>query len=307
MLRKIMLYSILVCIITVGSCISSLAQSVMINTPAVFNQPVHTTKIQLANGIAVTNNQPFSFRDDWMKGLTIEITNMLDKPVYQVEVAIDILKPTTKDNESIGYLRHSLIWGDDKNFAQAIAPRTSVQLVFDDLSYSQYRKLIEKHTRMSAVKEVRIIVRQVQIDRTTRWSQGRILHPDPANPDIWIPERDVSKSTNQGIKEQISLLFVSTSSACQNCRDILYEYRYRCCVCGNLTNLEGNASTVDPYFLGNFRPVTVYKPCPGITIPCNPNMQCIYKDVDPCYFDVNFNPDLFKPNPKEPQVASKIE
>jgi hypothetical protein len=80
---------------------------------------------------------------------------------------------------------------------EEIGPNDSITYSFHQSELKRIDELMNEPHAAGEVDNIDIELERVQFDQDTVWSNGEILHPDPRNPQIWIPEKEVASSKAQ--------------------------------------------------------------------------------------------------------------
>jgi hypothetical protein len=146
-------------------------------------------------GKAVGLGAKFSAEDDWLRGLTVKVRNVSDKPVLFLDVALNFPRQGSPEPESRDHLlygRYPPPPGQPAPESPAagqppIRPGETAELVLGD--YEGTRRFLDQTNYPESITELEIEISDAFFDRDTKWSGGQILRRDPHDPNRWAAER----------------------------------------------------------------------------------------------------------------------
>ncbi|HYG09730.1 MAG TPA: hypothetical protein VD835_07135 [Pyrinomonadaceae bacterium] len=174
------------------------------------NEPVKIAKLQVAKGKTLELGKKVLAEDDWLRGLTISVTNVSAKNIVYIDLELHFLrsKATELNGESItafplsaGNSLEGVRVAGQNNTGHSLIfqPGETLEMSLSDEEYSTLQSHLTKTKHPDSVKDVEIIVREVIFDDTTRWSAGRLFLRNPEQPDMWLPiqqTRDVRRESS---------------------------------------------------------------------------------------------------------------
>lgn len=152
------------------------------------NEPLKITGIKVG-GVQVEPDKEFQAKDDWLRGLTLSITNVSDKPICFIDMALYF--PRT-GNSSGAPARDALMFSckpAHSDTSKPLKPGKSMDLVVTDNDYVALEALLERNRYPATISRMEIGVYEVEFegDENTKWVKGQMMRRDPDHPGDWLP------------------------------------------------------------------------------------------------------------------------
>ncbi|HVG33727.1 MAG TPA: hypothetical protein VM911_11620 [Pyrinomonadaceae bacterium] len=163
----------------------------ILNKKFIPKEPVEIVGVK-TEGHAVNFGGAFAAREDWLKGLTLNLKNISDKPI--VYIAIDVrvdgtVMPRRRSAVTMAYgQRPPGPAGTPGSPAQrSIAPGESVEIVLTDALYDDLRTLVQQDASdiSRALDKAELKIDFIIFGDDSAWGNGRKLRRDPNNPNKW--------------------------------------------------------------------------------------------------------------------------
>jgi hypothetical protein len=155
-------------------------------------EPVEIKAVKTKKG-AIKLGQKFPEGDDWLSGLTLNISNTSNKAIVYVEIDIRFPRPKDENRAQEPSFVTSISYGSIPS-SQAppkrttpIMPGETINIALPDDEYGQLKSSLIRHNFSASINRVQIIVRTVVFDDGMIWRGGQMMRPDPNDPDIWNP------------------------------------------------------------------------------------------------------------------------
>lgn len=162
------------------------------------NEPIKINKIKVAD-IEVESGKKFQGNNDWLHGLTVNVTNKSNKNICYIDIAFDF----PRADEQPGF-RDYLLWRGCKfstdgqeipEMSKPLKPGESIDIVLTDDDYVLNQNTLKKLGFPESIYLVEIRVQEIGFEgeKDTKWIIGQMFRRDPNNPGRWYP----IKSENQ--------------------------------------------------------------------------------------------------------------
>lgn len=154
------------------------------------NEPVKITAVKLRGGELIKPGVIFPAVDDWVRGLSLTVTNISNRPVCFIHVQLYL--PRAGDDAGDA-ARDALMFVCDPVTASKpnpLMPGKSLEMVLTDSDYVAHEALLERHGYPRTVSEVELKVVEVVFfaDEGRKWSKGQMMREKPDSPGTWLPE-----------------------------------------------------------------------------------------------------------------------
>lgn len=176
------------------------------------DQPVDIVEIKV-KGLSVERDQKFTADSDWLKGITVTIKNVSDKPLIYITVSVtayyekDGIRKRTSDGRDrlaaidVGYgLRPRLPGEPARSYgATPLMPGRTADLVLSELQRDELYGLLRQEDSSTDIPEVALWVDHVAWygEDDKMWVRGRMLQRDPNNPRLWLPVDDPDRQPSR--------------------------------------------------------------------------------------------------------------
>jgi hypothetical protein len=159
-----------------------------------YNPPVKIRLVKSKIGV-IEPGKKISADDDWLRGLTVRVSNASNKPVTSVSLAIQFRRPENQPREldliaPIEYGRNPFAPSQESTIAppEPIFPGQTRDITLSDEGYDSLRSILDNLNFPLSIKSVKLQVRTVGFSDGTAWNTGKTFRRDPDNPDKWIRE-----------------------------------------------------------------------------------------------------------------------
>ncbi len=126
------------------------------------NEPVKIVAVKLRGGEQIQPGVPFPAVDDWMRGLTLTVTNVSKKPVCFLHIQVHLPRP---DDDSGPAINDALMFSC-KRFSvptpSPLMPGSSLDLMLTDSDYIAHEALLERNGYPPSVSDVELKVLEVE-------------------------------------------------------------------------------------------------------------------------------------------------
>jgi hypothetical protein len=126
------------------------------------NEPVKIVAVKLRGGEQIQPGVPFPAVDDWMRGLTLTVTNVSKKPVCFLHIQVHLPRP---DDDSGTAINDALMLSC-KRFSvptpSPLMPGSSLDLMLTDSDYIAHEALLERNGYPPSVSDVELKVLEVE-------------------------------------------------------------------------------------------------------------------------------------------------
>ncbi|MGI9107880.1 MAG: hypothetical protein ACR2G4_16720 [Pyrinomonadaceae bacterium] len=151
------------------------------------NEPIKIVKLK-TKGKAIELGKKFSAEDDWLKGLTVTVENVSDKPISRIEISLLFPRPEGY-SETIPTFTEKMIYGLDPSDAEAggaqpqVLPGERVDVKLLEVNLPFIKTALESLGYPEKTTHTQIMVDAVTFNDGTMWAGDNILlYPDPHNP-----------------------------------------------------------------------------------------------------------------------------
>jgi len=159
------------------------------------NEPIKITQIKV-DGAVVDFDKNFQAKNDWLRSLTLSVSNTSDKAICYINIALDF--PRTKGQQPPA--RDHLLWGRFRVLPDAneltenskiLKPGESIDLTFSDEEYRQTQDFLRQTNYSESIDLLEIIIDEIGFEgeRDTLWISGQMMRRDPSNSRRWLPIR----------------------------------------------------------------------------------------------------------------------
>jgi hypothetical protein len=154
--------------------------------------PVEVVSVRV-KGAAVEAGRHFPAGDDWLRGLTLKLKNVSDRPVSYVDISLHFPTVAGRENKMLqvtGPVAYGCFPGfpcrtDVSGSHAEILPGETREV---ELSEARYQGLIAALARTGAATPVESLeygIDSVLFDPDTKWSRGFLFRRDPSDPSTY--------------------------------------------------------------------------------------------------------------------------
>lgn len=157
------------------------------------NEPVRITKFKL-KGVPRGFGQNFTDDNDWLRGLTINVKNVSNKPIVYLEITLDFPRPENQPSVQPLPFRSSLQYGYapvlnaplSLDAPPPLMPNEKAELTLTDADYDSLIATLRHLDYPLSLKEIELTISTVIFNDDTGWRLGTPTRRDPNRPDRWI-------------------------------------------------------------------------------------------------------------------------
>lgn len=177
-------------VIYVAGSTSSPPQSnkkTVIREPSIVKEPVAITIKH--RGRQIKENEAFDGDTDWLKDLTLKLTNTSDKTITYLQIHLIFPETATVEKSSTGLHRIELGVHPDVPLNRApliLRPGDSTEVTLGN-EYADIKKLVEKRVPIDKINQVTLRLHAAMFDDDTQFIAGMLYRRDPNTPHRWIP------------------------------------------------------------------------------------------------------------------------
>jgi hypothetical protein len=166
------------------------------------NEPVRITKFKL-KGVPRGFGQNFTDDNDWLRGLTINVKNVSNKPIAYLEIVLDFPRPENQPSSQLLPFRSSLQYGYPPvlnaplplDAPPPLMPNEKAELSLTDANYDSLMATLKQLEYPISLKEIELTISTVIFNDNTGWRLGTPTRRDPNKPDRWINAEQYGNST----------------------------------------------------------------------------------------------------------------
>ena len=156
------------------------------------NEPVKIIVVKLRDGELIKPGVTFQAVDDWVRGLTLTVTNVSKKPVCFIHVQLHL--PRRTEDDAGAAVNDALMFACDPvkiPKPYPLMPGMSMDIVLTDSDYVAHEALLESNGYPHSVNDLELKVLEVQFfgTKNTKWSKGQMMRQDADRPGDWHPDR----------------------------------------------------------------------------------------------------------------------
>ena len=153
------------------------------------NEPVKIVAVKLRGGEQIKSGVAFQAVDDWVRGLTLTVTNVSQKPVCFIHVQLLLPRPPDDAGRPAN---DALMFGCNSAVKpNPLMPGLSIDITMKDSDYIAHEALLERYEYPPTVYNVELKVLEVEFFgmKDSKWSKGQMMRQDPNSPGEWHPAR----------------------------------------------------------------------------------------------------------------------
>ena len=164
-------------------------QERIIDKKADFDPPVKISLVKTKKGV-IDTGRPFQADEDWLKGLSVQVTNTSAKTVTYVDIEILFRRPEGQAQEApagwdLEYGDNPFHYRADREMppihVQAVLPDESVEIKLSDSDLDQLMIFLDAAKYPPSIKKIELRVIIIGFSDGTAWS-GRMLRRDLNDP-----------------------------------------------------------------------------------------------------------------------------
>lgn len=164
----------------------------------VHRKPVTEIVSLKVKGVPAAFGRKITADDDWLKGLTVTVSNASSKPIVHLELEIELFggndaeaangKPPFIFSLSYGDYRGTDPGGepDTAPTPQPVEPGSTLDLTLTDEEYESLLRTLSAASYPLTFKHAELAVTDIIFADGSRWYKGMTLRRDPANPAKWL-------------------------------------------------------------------------------------------------------------------------
>ena len=140
-------------------------------------------------GQQIKPNEEFEGGADWLKDVTLKLTNTSDKTITYIAIHLVFPETATAEKSSTGLHQIELgVYPDvPSNRAPFILrPGDSTEVTLGN-EYADIKKLVEQRLPIDKISKVTLRLQTALFDDGTQFYAGVLYRRDPNNPRKWIP------------------------------------------------------------------------------------------------------------------------
>ena len=134
-------------------------------------------------------NEKFTQDTDWLKDFKIKFKNKFNKNITFILFGIEFPETISSGNIMsfpLSYGFHPVFSAKDEKVDPVKADET-FELTLTEKNYQQLKSFIEKRHLLDDLSKVEIRLGFILFEDGTGWSTGKLVRPDPNNPQTFVP------------------------------------------------------------------------------------------------------------------------
>jgi hypothetical protein len=155
------------------------------------NEPVKIVSVKLRGGEQIKQAVPFQAVDDWVRGLTLTVTNVSKTPVCFIRVQLHL--PRQADDTGPVANDALMFVCDPVNVPtpNPLMPGMSMDITLTDSDYEPHQALLERNGYPRSINDLELQMFEVEFfgNKDRKWLKGQMMRRDPNNPSEWYPDR----------------------------------------------------------------------------------------------------------------------
>jgi hypothetical protein len=158
----------------------------IVSPPSIVKEPVAISIKQ--RGQHVEANQEFDGDADWLKDVTLKLTNVSDKTITYIAIHLIFPETATAEKSSTGL--HQIELGVHPDVPSnrspiALRPGDSMEVTLGN-EYGDIKKLVEKRVSIDKINKVTVRPQTALFNDGTMFFAGMLYRRDPNKPGKWI-------------------------------------------------------------------------------------------------------------------------
>jgi len=143
-----------------------------------------------ADGKPVKFNEKFAAKEDWLRGLTLELKNISEKEITYIHCDLDFPE-TASTGQMMAYQLTMGLWPGIDNKSRApfsLTPGSEVDIAFDDKRYADVARFINTRQPITSINRVTLRISFIIFaDGTGYGGGGTLFRQDSNNPRRFTP------------------------------------------------------------------------------------------------------------------------
>ena len=159
----------------------------IIKPPTIVKEPVAITIKH--RGQPINPNEEFDGDSDWLKDVTLKLTNKSDKTITFVQIHLVFPETATAEKSSTGLHRIELgIYPDfpSNRPPMVLRPGDSTEVTLAN-EYTEIKRLVEQRVPIDKINQVTLRLQTALFDDGTKFFAGVLYRRDPNIPGRWNP------------------------------------------------------------------------------------------------------------------------
>ena len=143
------------------------------------HEPLQISQVR-SSGRTITLGKKFSASGDWLNSLSFDLTNLSDRPITHIDLALEF--PETGNTGQI--MLYWLKFGEktSTNDAVLIAGNSSGSVALSEAEYLALKRFIESRQPLSTIGQVIVRIQRIDFSNGSVWSAGSMFVPDKSRP-----------------------------------------------------------------------------------------------------------------------------
>jgi hypothetical protein len=154
---------------------------------------LHSIEVE---GKPIEAGQKFPASDDWLKGLKIRGENISDKAIVNIIIELSFEETGLEDfvySVAYGVMPRS---AEEARAAKKIKPHETVEILLSEAVYDNLKTMLAQRGYSNGVEAINISISVLTFDDYTLWRHGKLLRPDPNNPQTWKVVKPAEKESS---------------------------------------------------------------------------------------------------------------
>lgn len=171
-----------------------------VKKPSWPNEVVKITRLKVKKG-EVEFDKKFAADDDWLRGLTLTVKNVSDKPVVFVEATVTLFGRGGEDETGKVPLEFPFTYGSDpaadvrdvSRLPRALDPGDSADMALSEEGYTRLRQMLLRENYPLKFKQAEVAIERVFFSDGMMWYKSYYFLRDPDNPNRWLRDKHFKK------------------------------------------------------------------------------------------------------------------
>ena len=139
----------------------------------------HKITSKFMNGDAGLDTVNFKERNGWFKRILITMRNVSGRSIYGISAFLYFVPPGSRTLYSLPLVASTILKQG------VVEPGAEITLTVSDQAWRLTSGILDKHGVDPDYASVQFSLGMVQFTNDLKWSRGKLLHPDPNNPNKW--------------------------------------------------------------------------------------------------------------------------
>jgi len=152
-------------------------------------EPVQVNKVKLKERIVEFDRGFTDANEDWLKGLSLNVTNSSNKDIIFIELTLTLFGKEEGLTASLIPLAYPVMYGaakDGSTTAPPIRPNESVDVTLADADHDKLKELLLINNYPTRFRHVELRLDKVVFADGTVWYKSYNFYRDPNNPQRFI-------------------------------------------------------------------------------------------------------------------------